>query len=66
MIRVLKNKDLPFREFQINEFDEESLFWGELFSYFILETWMIGKSLEINPFNQLEVEEVKILTKKLI
>ena len=39
---------------------------GELFSYFILETWMIGKSLEINPFNQREVEEVKILTKKLI
>ena len=64
MKRVLKNKDLPFREFQINEFDEESL--GELFSYFILETWMIGKSLEINPFNQREVEEVKILTKKLI
>ena len=52
MKRVLKNKDLPFREFQINEFDEESL--GELFSYFILETWMIGKSLEINPFDQRE------------
>ena len=63
MKRVLKNKDLPFREFQINEFDRES--WGKAM-YFILETWMIGKSLEINPFNQREVEEVKILTKKLI
>ena len=37
---------------------------SELFSYFILETVMIGKLAKINPFNQPAVEQVKNLTKK--
>ncbi|MDC0472674.1 SIS domain-containing protein [Pelagibacteraceae bacterium] len=60
--RVLKAKKIPFKDFEFNEFSEESL--GGLFSYFILETIMIGKLLKINPFNQPAVEQVKILTKK--
>ena len=60
--RVLKAKKIPFKDFEFNEFSEESL--GGLFSYFMLETIMIGKILKINPFNQPAVEQVKILTKK--
>ena len=63
-IKVLKRKKIPFREFIIKDFSEESL--GELFSYFILETALIGKLSNINPFDQPAVEEVKIGTKKLL
>ena len=59
----LKNK-IPFREFTINSTDEQTL--GELFSYFILETSIVGKLSKINPFNQPAVEQVKNFTKKLL
>ena len=60
---LIKNK-IPFREFKINSFDEKTL--GELFSYFILETSISGRLVNINPFNQPAVEQVKIFTKKLL
>ena len=63
-IKVLKRKKIPFREFIIKDFSEESL--GEFFSYFILETALIGKLSNINPFDQPAVEEVKADTKKLL
>ena len=59
----IKNK-IPFREFKINSFDEKTL--GELFSYFILETSISGRLIDINPFDQPAVEQVKIFTKKLL
>lgn len=61
---ILKKKEIPFREFKINDLSEEVL--GELFSYFILETAAIGKLSNINPFNQPAVEEVKINTQKIL
>ena len=61
---VLKKKNIPFKEFKINKIDEETL--GELFSYFVLETALLGKLIGINPFNQPAVEEVKILTKQYL
>ena len=60
---LIKNK-IPIREFKINSFDEKTL--GELFSYFILETSISGRLININPFNQPAVEQVKIFTKKLL
>lgn len=62
LIKVLKNKNIPFQEFEINKRNEETL--GEIFSYFIAETILIGRLLDINPFDQPAVEQVKILTKK--
>ncbi len=59
----IKNK-IPFREFRVNSTDEQTL--GELFSYFILETSITGKLLNINPFDQPAVEQVKVFTKKLL
>ena len=64
LIKSLKKRKIPFREFIIKGSDEKVL--GELFSYFILETVLIGKLVKINPFNQPAVEEVKIFTKKLL
>ena len=64
MIKVLKIKNIPFREFKIKNINEETL--GELFAYFILETIIIGKLARINPFNQPAVEQVKIITKRFL
>ena len=61
---TLKRKNIPFREIHINSFSEETI--GELFSYFMLETAMIAKLINVNPFNQPSVDEVKILTKKYL
>jgi len=64
LIKVLQKKKIPFREFKINKINEEIL--GELFSYFMVETALVGKLIGINPFDQPAVEEVKILTKQYL
>ena len=64
LIKTLKNKTIPFREFIILKNNEEVL--GLLFSYFILETIAVGKLSNIDPFSQPAVEEVKKYTKKLL
>ena len=64
LIKTLKKHNIPFKEFKIKKIDETVL--GELFSYFILETIIIGKLNKINPYDQPAVEEVKVITKKLL
>ncbi len=64
LIKSLNKNKIPFREFKIKKLDEESL--GELFSYFIFETIIVGKLANINPFDQPAVEEVKIFTKNYL
>ena len=64
LIKVFKNKKIPYRNFELRNVNE--LVLGELFSYFILETILIGKLIEINPYNQPAVELVKTMTKKLL
>ena len=64
LIKALKIKNIPFREFKIRKSSEEVL--GEIFSYFILETVAIGKLLRINPFDQPAVEQVKTFTKRFL
>jgi len=61
---VFKNKNIPFRSFEINKRDEKTL--GELFCFFILETILIGQSMNLNPYDQPAVELIKIETKKLL
>ena len=63
-LQVLKNNKIPYREFKIPNFTERVL--GELFAYFILETGIVGKLSNINPFDQPAVEQVKINTKKIL
>ena len=64
LIETFKKDNIPFREFKIKQINEEVL--GRLFSYFILETVIIGKLTKINPYDQPAVEQVKIYTKKLL
>ena len=61
---VFKQKKIPFRSFEIKKRDERSL--GTLFSFFILETILIARYLNINPFNQPSVELIKTETKRLL
>ena len=61
---VFRKKNIPFRSFEINIRDEKSL--GELFCFFMLETILIGKALQIDPYNQPAVELIKKETKKLL
>ena len=63
-INVLKKKNIPYREIQIDAFSEEVI--GNLFSFFIIETVLIAKLINVNPFDQPAVERVKILTKKYL
>ena len=58
-----KNK-IPFRSFEILNRNEEVL--GELFTFFILETILLGKFLNLNPYDQPAVEMIKKNTKKIL
>ncbi len=64
LIKALTKKKIIFREFIIEDNNEEML--CKLFTYFMIETVIIGKLLNIDPFDQPAVEEVKIFTKKLL
>ncbi len=64
LIQILKKQNIPYREIKVKNDNEEAL--GELFSYFILETIIVAKLANINPFDQPAVERVKVLTKKLL
>ena len=60
---VFRSKNIPFRSFEIKKREEKSL--GELFCYFMLETILLGRALDVNPFDQPSVELIKKETKKL-
>jgi len=62
LIKAFKENKILFREFRIKSIDEEII--GKLFTYFILETIIVGKLCNINPYNQPAVEQVKIYTKQ--
>ena len=61
---VFNKKKIPFRSFEIKKRNEKTL--GELFCFFILETILIGKLLNVNPYDQPAVELIKKETKKLL
>ena len=61
---VFLKKNIPFRSFEILNRDEKTL--GELFCFFILETILIGRALNINPFDQPSVELIKSETRKIL
>ena len=61
---VFKKKNIPFRSFEIKKRNEKTL--GELFTFFILETILLGKCLGLDPYDQPAVELIKKETKKLL
>jgi len=62
--KVFLQKKIPFRTFYIQKRDEIIL--GELFTFFILETILVGKMMKINPYDQPAVELIKMETKKTL
>tara|TARA_B110000495_G_scaffold43229_1_gene35435 strand:- start:1829 stop:2986 length:1158 start_codon:yes stop_codon:yes gene_type:complete len=62
--KVFSNRNIPFRSFEIINRDEKTL--GELFCFFILETILLGRALNINPYDQPSVELIKKETKKIL
>ena len=61
---IFLKKNIPFRSFEVKKRDEKTL--GELFSFFILETILLGKALKLNPYDQPAVELIKKETKKIL
>ena len=61
---VFKKKKIPFRSFFLKTRKEETL--GELFTFFVVETILIAKALEINPYDQPAVELIKKETNKIL
>ncbi len=61
---IFRKKEIPFRSFVINNRNEQTL--GELFTFFILETIILGRAMKIDPFSQPAVELVKKQTKKIL
>jgi glucose-6-phosphate isomerase len=62
--KVFKLKKIPFREITFNKKNEEDL--GAMFTFFILETILLAKMFNVDPFNQPAVEQIKIETKKIL
>jgi glucose-6-phosphate isomerase len=61
---VFEKKKIPFRSFEIKKRNEKTL--GELFCFFILETILLGRSLNLNPYDQPSVELIKKETKEIL
>ena len=61
---VFKNKKIPFRSFDVLNRSENSL--GEIFTFFMLETILLGHALKVNPFDQPSVELIKTETNKIL
>ena len=61
---VFKRKKIPFRSFEILDRNEDTL--GELFTFFVLETILLGRLMKVNPFDQPSVELIKTETSKLL
>ena len=59
---VFRKKKIPFRCFDLSSRSETSL--GTMFTFFMLETILLGETLKVNPFDQPAVELIKIYTQK--
>ncbi len=61
---VFRRKKIPFRSFEVLKKNEETM--GELFSFFVLETILLGRLMKVNPFDQPSVELIKTETSKIL
>ena len=59
-----KNKNIPFTEVILEEIDEYSL--GQFLQFKMIEIMYLGFLLNINSFNQPNVDDYKIETKKIL
>ena len=62
--KIFSNRNMPFRSFEIIDRNEKTL--GELFCFFILETILLGRVLNVDPYDQPSVELIKKETKNFL
>mgnify|MGYP001422566306 CR=1 FL=1 len=61
---IINVKKIPFRQIIISKRNEESL--GMIFTFFVLETILLARLINVNPFDQPAIEEIKLETKKIL
>ena len=61
---IFKSQKIPFRHIVFQKKTEEEL--GATFTYFVLETLLLARLMNVNPFNQPAVEKIKIETRKIL
>ena len=61
---VFRKRNIPFRSFNVLRRSEQAL--GELFTFFMLETILLGEVTKVNPFDQPSVELIKIETNRIL
>jgi len=61
---IFKKRGIPHRNFIFKKKDESEL--GSVFIFFILETILLARLMNVNPYDQPAVEEVKNETKKFL
>tara|TARA_Y100000590_G_scaffold58933_1_gene62298 strand:+ start:1554 stop:2762 length:1209 start_codon:yes stop_codon:yes gene_type:complete len=61
---IFKIKKIPFRQFTFYKKNEEEL--GKVITFFVLETILLARLINVNPFNQPAVEQIKIETEKIL
>jgi len=61
---IFKKRNIPFRHFVLRKNSEEEL--GKIFTFFVLETVLLANLMQVNPFDQPAVEQIKIETKKIL
>ena len=59
-----KKKRLPFMEVVLSDISEESI--GEFFQFKMMEMMYLGKLMNVNPFDQPNVENYKVETKRIL
>ena len=63
-MNIFESKNIPFRQFVFRKKEEEEL--GKVFTFFVLETILLARLLNLNAFDQPAVEQVKIETQKIL
>ena len=61
---IFKKNKIPYRQFVFKKKDESEL--GAIFTFFVLETLLLARLINVNPYDQPAVEQVKIETKKFL
>ena len=61
---VFNKKNIPYRAFSLLNRSESSI--GEIFTFLMLETILLGNFLKVDPFDQPSVELIKAETKKIL
>jgi len=61
---IFKIKKIPFRHITFTKINENEL--GTIFTFFSLETILLSNLMNINPFDQPAVEQIKIETKRFL